>query len=89
MFGPLIPINIGNYHWVLMVVYPQRGLMEYYNSMAGVGQMHFGLLVLFLKERAENDQQRNLSWMLELDIVPAQASNSNYFVGRFQRQERQ
>ena len=25
----LIPTNISNFHWVLMVIYTQRGLMEY------------------------------------------------------------
>ena len=68
----LIPINISNYHWILMVVYPQRGLIEYYNSMPGTGDMYFSLLVSFLKQRAENEHQRNINWILEQGECPRQ-----------------
>jgi sentrin-specific protease 1 len=47
------PINIGNVHWTLMVLYVEETLhIHYYDSMGGSGRRYINALIWYLIEKA-------------------------------------
>jgi sentrin-specific protease 1 len=46
------PINIGNMHWTLAVVYPQKKRIEYFDSMRGKGEFYTDALLRWIQDEA-------------------------------------
>jgi Ulp1 family protease len=46
------PINIGNMHWTLAVVYPQKKRIEYFDSMRGKGAFYTDALFRWIQDEA-------------------------------------
>jgi len=44
------PVNISNSHWTLVVAYPQRKLVQYYDSMRGGGETYTKSVFAFLQD---------------------------------------
>jgi len=45
----IIPINIGNSHWTLAVIYVARKVVAYYDSMGGTGRYYLKCIKMYLK----------------------------------------
>lgn len=70
------PINVGEAHWVLVVVYMQERRIQFYDSLGSDGMYYLKHILHYLKNEHKNKKKAPLPNMDEWELVPCDSAET-------------
>lgn len=69
------PINLKNTHWTLAVIFMQRKIIRYYDSMAGAGDRHLKALLQYISDESKAKRGVDIDTR-EWELIRCTANNT-------------
>jgi len=80
------PVNIGNFHWTLAVIYVTKKRIVFYDSMGGSGDKYLQALKRYLTDESQDKKQKAIDlndWTVQSNGKKIPRQNNSYDCGVF------